>query len=449
MSEKLDVHLGENTVVGALRFEASGNREACAFEYSPDWVKREDRFAIDPELPLVAGPQYPTKSKGSAFFGCITDSLPDGWAEMVIRREHAKRRKEATAAGLPFDSRPLNSLDYLCAVDDFSRIGALRLRNKDGEFVRPHKQGERAAPPLIELGDLVRASSAVESDTETGRDLRFLLGIGTAVGGMRPKASVLDEKGALCIGKFPSVKDERSVVRAEVLALKLAANAGIHVADGRVVTTDGGVAVAVVKRFDRQEGKRLMYWSARTLLGVRDDREHTYTEIAEALIRSGHRVEEDLHQLWRRIVFSVLISNVDDHLNNHGFLHVAHGQWRLSPAFDVNPFPERAKVLKTWISEESDAASIDVAMSAARFFKLKDDRAKEIVGEVEDAVSRWREVARQPEVGMTPRECEAFEDAFEHDQRKIARDLANKVFLAKPAQGTQSEEGEPASGLRP
>ncbi|MFB9266997.1 type II toxin-antitoxin system HipA family toxin [Bradyrhizobium erythrophlei] len=431
MKEKLDVHLDDKTI-GSLRFEASGNRQACAFEYSRDWLVRKDRFQIDPELPLVAGPQYPTKSKVSAFFGCFADSEPDGWAALVIRRDHAKQRKAAAAVGAPFDDRPLNSLDYLCAVDDFSRIGALRLSDNDGIFVRSHEPGERAAPPLIELDDLIRASKAVENETETARDLRFLLGIGTSIGGMRPKASILDEHGALCIGKFPSVNDERSIVKAEVLALKLAEKAGIQASDGRVVTTDDGVSVAVVKRFDRQGDKRLMYWSARTLLGVRDDQEHTYTEIAEAIIRSGNRVEEDLHQLWRRIVFNVLISNADDHLNNHGFLHVANGRWRLSPAFDINPFPERAKVLKTWISEEGNEASIDLAMSAARYFKLKEERAKQIVVEVESAVSQWREVARQPEIGMTARECDAFEDAFEHEQRKIASDLAKDSTGIRP-----------------
>jgi len=444
MSEKLDVYLDdETTLVGALRFDAGGNRESCSFEYAQQWLQRPGRFKIDPELPLVAGSQFPTKSKVSVFFGCIADSEPDGWAKLVIRRDRAKRRKDAAETGTDFENRQLTSFDYLSSVDDVSRIGALRLRDKEGSFVRPHRPGERAAPPIVQLDEIVRASRAVEAEIETANDLRFLLGVGTSVGGMRPKASVIDEDGALCIGKFPSVKDERSVVKGEVLALRLAETAGIEAAASRVVNTDGGSAVAVIRRFDRSADGRLMYCSARTLLGVRDEDDHTYAEIAEAILMNGDRVESDLAQLWRRIVFNVLINNVDDHLNNHGFLHVANGRWRLSPAFDVNPFPDKAGVLKTWISEEGNQASIELAMSAAELFKLKLSRAKEIVGEVETAVSQWRTVARQKEVGMTAKESEAFEEAFEHEERNTARRIAG-LTTSKPGAG-KNEENEVTS----
>jgi serine/threonine-protein kinase HipA len=423
MNGDVDVHLDdEATRVGTLRFAAAGNRESATFEYADDWLKHPEKFEIDPGLPLVRGAQFPTKSPSSVFFGCFADSEPDGWAKTVIRRDRAKRRQDAARSGEPFDDRPLDSFDYLLSVDDVSRIGALRLRSRNGPFVRATAEGERGAPPLIELDDLLRASKAVETHTETAADLKFLLGFGTSVGGMRPKASIIDEAGDLCIGKFPSVSDERSVVKGEVLALRLASMAGIESADARVVTTDGGVAVAVVKRFDRHAGTRRMYASARTLMGVRDADDHTYTEIAETILKKGDRVQLDLRQLWRRIVFGCLISNVDDHLNNHGFIHVANGRWRLSPAFDINPFPEKARVLKTWISEESGPdASIDAAMTAARFFALGPDEAKEVLAEVEQAVSQWRAVARQPEIGMTTNEMEAFEEAFEHSEREVAK----------------------------
>ena len=169
-----------------------------------------------------------------------------------------------------------------------------------------------------------------------------------------------------------------------------------------------------------------MYVSARTLMGVKDASDHTYTEIVEAIRRNGHSVAADLKELWRRIVYNVLITNVDDHLNNHGFLHVAHGQWQLSPAFDINPFPDKQRTLKTWISEEAGPeATIDAAMGAARFFGLKKPEAGAIVGEVEKAVASWRQVAR--EATMTKAETDQFAAAFEHPERKAAQKAAASV----------------------
>jgi serine/threonine-protein kinase HipA len=229
-----------------------------------------------------------------------------------------------------------------------ARVGSLRFSDENGVLQRAVEPGQRSVPPLVELKDLVAASHAVERNTETAADLRYLLGKGTSVGGLRPKASVLDDDGALCIGKFPSVKDDRPIEKGEVLALRLAALAGIDAAQARVVDADGE-SVALVRRFDRTREGRLLYVSARTLMGVDDDQEHTYTEIAETIRMRGNEVAKDLAQLWRRIVYSVLITNVDDHLNNHGFLHVSRGKWRLSPAFDLNPFPDKDRALKTWI----------------------------------------------------------------------------------------------------
>jgi serine/threonine-protein kinase HipA len=183
----------------------------------------------------------------------------------------------------------------------------------------------------------------------------------------------------------------------------------------------GDTPVALIKRFDRREDGRLMFVSAMTLLGVDDDSEHSYTELVEALRRhGGAQAGTDIHELWRRIVFNVLITNTDDHLKNHGFLHVAHGQWRLSPAYDINPTPDKAREFKTWISEDTGPqATVEAALQAARYFGLKPDEARIILGEVESAVAQWRRVAG--ELGMTAREMEPFGEAFEHAERQAAR----------------------------
>ncbi len=224
---------------------------------------------------------------------------------------------------------------------------------------------------------------------------------------------MVDDDGHLCIGKFPSVADERAVTKGEVLAMKLAASAGIRVAEARLVNIDD-VPIALIRRFDRSEGRRTMYISAATMLDVpaNDPNEHTYTEIVDALRVHGAEPKKDIEELWRRIAFSILIANVDDHLHNHGFLHVDKGKWRLSPAFDLNPFPQRARELKTWISEDTGPeASIDSLLSVIRYFRLPLPRANAILSEVKSAVAKWRSVGSA--IGMTKFELDQFADAFE------------------------------------
>ena len=249
-------------------------------------------------------------------------------------------------------------------------------------------------------------------------------GRGTSLGGLRPKCGVIDQDGRLSIAKFPSVADERAVTKGEVLALKLARRAGIQAAEAQLAHSDG-VPVALVARFDRVDARRLLYVSAATMLGAdpMDPGEHAYTEIVDALRQQSASVKADLEELWRRIAFFILITNVDDHLQNHGFLHIERGHWRLAPAFDVNPFPERLRELKTWISEESGpSASIDALMSVAPYFGISRGGATAILGEVEAAVAAWREQGRA--LGMTPTELDAFAEAFEHPERATAQRLA-------------------------
>ncbi len=339
-------------LAGELRHEAQGVRERSVFTYDAPWLADVDRFALGPALPLVSGPHFHKRSgEGSIFTGVIADTEPDGWARRVILRDHAKRRQAARQAGEEPPSPVLNAVDYLLAVDDFSRVGALRFQDEAGLFQRAAEEGRRTAPPLIELTQLLAATRAVELNRETTADLAYLRGRGTSLGGLRPKCTVVDAAGRLAVGKFPSVADERAVTKAEVLALRLARAAGIDAADAELVDSDG-VSVAVIRRFDRdRKGARVPYVSAATLLDVDPAGEHAYTQIVDALRQHGAHAQADIEELWRRMAFSILINNVDDHLRNHGFLHVAHGQWRLAPAFDVNPSPDRARELKTWISE--------------------------------------------------------------------------------------------------
>lgn len=423
MKRTISVYIGEGPRrVGVLHYDQQGNRESAAFEYDAEWLAADHRFAIEPGLPLVRGPQFHRKVRDvSVFHAAIADTEPDGWGRRVIQRDHAKRRQAARRAGAAFEPQALNSLDYLLAVDDVARVGALRFMDEDGKFQREPEEGRRTTPPLIELAQLLAATQAVESNNETAADLAYLRGRGTSLGGLRPKCTVRDEDAALALAKFPSITDERAVTRGEVLALRLARKAGLNAAEARLVDSDGA-PVALIRRFDRQGGGRLMYISAATMIGAEpgDPGEHAYTELVDALRQFGADPTVDTEELWRRIAFSILITNVDDHLLNHGFLHVDRGLWHLAPAFDINPFPERLRELKTWISEDTGPeATVEALMSVAPYFRIAQDKAKGILAAVENAVSGWRDEARA--VGMSSADIDSFAEAFEHPERAAAQ----------------------------
>lgn len=414
MKRSMSVCLGEDAVeVGTLAFEARGTRRSASFAYADGWLVNPDRFALSPDLPLVTGYQFRANNdpNQSAFFGCFADVEPDGWGRMVIRRDYAKQRKESDGERLAVGL--LNDFDFLLWVNDFSRMGAIRFRDDKGVFHRP-SGGKRETPTLIQLPHLLSASKAVEENKETARDLEYLRGNGTSLGGLRPKCSIIDADGSLAIGKFPSVKDTRSIVHGEVLAIHLAAAAGINVAKARVVDSEG-VPVAVISRFDRLNGKRLMYLSARSLMQATSAEQYTYVDIADTLRMYSSQAAVDLKELWRRMVFNILINNVDDHLNNHGFLHHAHGQWKLAPAFDLNPFPDKERALKTWISEDAgEAASLAEALAVAALFGLSHGTESAVLEKVKSAIGNWKTIARS--IGMSAVDINSFAPAFEHPE---------------------------------
>lgn len=421
--QQVDVCLGQaGAHIGSLTYVKQGQRENTAFIYDDTWLTNTDRFKVSTDLDLVSGYQQrkAASAHDSVFHFALADTAPDAWGSRVIAREHAKcRQKNAT---LP----ALTELDYLLAVDDFSRIGALRLRDKDDKYLRATEDGRRTTPPLIELQHMFNASRAVEKGQETTEDLKYLQGKGTSLGGMRPKCTVIDDTGMLAIGKFPSINDARSVTRGEVLALCLGTQAGIDTAAARIVEIED-IPVAIIQRFDRTaDHGRIPYLSAASMLQASRVQDYSYTEIADAIRANGFSPNQDLQQLWRRMVFNLLITNVDDHLQNHGFLHVGKGQWRLAPAFDINPFPDKERESKTWLSEQTGPIS-DVAdlMDQCTYFALTKVQALQVLSDVYHAVKNWKTTALSATVGLKPHELDDFAPAFEHDQmEKVQRLLA-------------------------
>lgn len=415
-STQLDVFLGKaQKPLGRLIFVKDGQREFSQFVYSGDWLTDAQFFDISPDLQRQSGYQLhkPSTRNDSCFFLALADTEPDAWGRRVIARAHAKARAKDASLG------PLTEVDYLACVDDFSRVGALRLRDDQGHYLRNVADGARSTPAFLELEKILLASRAVEMSTETTEDLAYLQGKGTSLGGMRPKCTILDSDGALSLGKFPSVGDERAVTRGEVLALRLAALAGIDSAQARIVMVKDQ-PVAMIRRFDRTpEQNRIPYISGATLLQANREDEHSYTEIIDVMRSKCENFVSDARQLWRRLVFNHLITNVDDHLQNIGFLYSGNNQWRLSPAFDLNPFPDKGPESKTWLSEDSGPiTSIEQLLDQAARFELSQSQAHIVLAEVINAVKQWKDVAVAPEIGLQMHEINDFKPAFESNSNK-------------------------------
>lgn len=427
MKVELEVCLGaEGTHIGDLVYSKEGHRESCQFKYTEAWLQAPESFALCPQLKKQAGHQSrSSKGNGSVFFDCFADTQPNGWGKKVILRDYAHQKNETGKGNLPSE---LTSVDFLLWVDDFTRQGALRFRDKNGVFCKDSPPERRKAPPVLSFEQLIASTRAIELNKDTKRDLEYLRGRGSDLDGMRPKCTIIDTNGDLCLAKFPSVGDTRSITMAEILAIQMSRASGIRTQQARMVNSDG-VPVVLINRFDRVGLERRMYLSAGSMIDDFDGKEdHAYTEIADVIRQSGAYPERDIEELWRRMVFNILIKNVDDHLHNHGFLHVKKGKWELSPAFDINPFPEKQHVLKLWISEDSGiSGEIGHAIEATKRFGISEVRAKEVMRDLLTGTSNWASQARK--IGLSKFDVDALSEAFEHDQRRAAEVFsARKMF---------------------
>ncbi len=418
---------GTPRLAGRLWARVRKGRESASFEYDPGWLTYAERFSLEPALTLGPGP-FHTPS-GKPLFGAIGDSAPDRWGRVLMRR--AERRRAEHARETP---RTLMEIDYLLRVDDEARQGALRFARHDyrdvgGRATQDAKAEEgdpflaeyKAAriPPLIDLPQLLSAAEHVVGDTDSDEDLRLLLAPGSSLGGARPKASVRDRDGHLAIAKFPHKDDEINAVQWEAVALTLATRAGITVPAWRVERVMDK-SVLLLRRFDRVQGQRIPFLSAMSMLGASDNESRSYLEFVDALRRYGASPKQDMHELWRRIVFNVLISNTDDHLRNHAFLYSGPDGWRLAPAYDLNPVPTdiKPRVLTTAIDLDDGSASLALAMSVAGYFELDAGKARAIAAEVGRAVAKWREEAAR--LGLTQTEIGRMASAFEHKDLNAA-----------------------------
>ncbi len=412
MDREVFVHLhtdGSPRLAGRLWARSRRGRDSASFEYDPAWLGDPSHFSLEPALIAGRGAFHTDK----ALFGAIGDSAPDRWGRVLMQR--AERRRAQDAKETP---RSLAEIDYLLGVNDEARQGALRFSMEEGgPFLAAPE--DHAIPLLISLPGLLSAAERVGTDEESDEDLRLLLAPGSSLGGARPKASVRDRDGRLAIAKFPHKEDETSTVLWEAVALSLAAKAGITTPEWRLEEA-AGKPVLLLHRFDRSEGNRIPFLSALSMLGAEDRETRSYLEFVDALRQHGAALTEDAAELWRRIVFSILISNTDDHLRNHGFLHAGPDGWRLAPAYDLNPVPVdiKPRILTTTIDYDDGTASLDLALSVAEHFRLAEEEARAIAREVGKAVSGWREAAST--LGASKTEVDRMASAFEHDDLRAA-----------------------------
>ena len=409
----VEVHIdleGQVRPLGILYQQVSRRGETVTFEYDAAWLEDANRFSIEPALTLTAG-TFPPQA-GQSIFGSIGDSAPDTWGRRLMQRAE---RRLAEREGRQV--RTLGELHYLLGVADETRLGALRFRWRGEEvFQAPVHEG---VPALIELGRLLQITERIERDEETDDDLQLIFAPGSSLGGARPKASVIDQHGHLSIAKFPKETDDYSIETWEEIALRLAERAGIKTPEHTLLQV-AGKPVLLSRRFDRDNGWRIPFLSAMSMTGSRDGERGSYPELVDALSARGAQAKEDAIQLYRRVAFNVLVSNVDDHLRNHGFLWSGQGGWVLSPAYDLNPTPVdvKARILTTNIDLDEGTCSVELLQDTAGFFALGARQARAIIREVAEVSRTWRAVAE--EVSARRAEITRMASAFEHEDLQAA-----------------------------
>ncbi|MFH2141160.1 MAG: HipA domain-containing protein [Bacteroidota bacterium] len=398
----------EPVLIGVLAAHQGKGRKSFSFEYDKKWLKENNFQLIDPDIGFYTGHQFPNKKES---FGIFLDSMPDTWGRTLMKRKAAlQAMEEGTKAPVLYD------IDFMLGVADTCRMGALRFKlDHDGPFL--NDDNHSPVPPWTFVGKLQHIADMVESDKLTkqlNKWLVMLMAPGSSLGGARPKANILDKNSHPWIAKFPSRNDTTDKAKWEYLAYKLAKSVGINMTESKIEKVAGAYHTFFTKRFDRLNGERIHFASAMTMTGNNEDtirdNPSSYLDIALFIQNHSGNPKEDLHELWKRIVFNIAISNTDDHLRNHGFI-IGNSNWRLSPAFDINPSTDKEE-LSLNIDENSGALDFDLAMSVIEYFRLNEIEAGLILKNVRKVVSNWEDIAKQ--TGISRKEIELMSGAFRY-----------------------------------
>jgi serine/threonine-protein kinase HipA len=398
--------MNEPKRIGVLSAQQAKGKKAFSFEYDKDWLKTEKKFLLDPDIQLYGGPQFPNQKEN---FGIFLDSMPDTWGRSLMKRREVQRAIENNEK-----PKTLYDIDFLLGVYDESRMGALRFKTDlDGYFLDDNKNA--TSPPWSSIRELQHAAHIFENDTENeevNRLLSVLMAPGSSLGGARPKANILDNDKSLWIAKFPSKTDITDKAAWEFLAYKLAINAGIEMAPCRIERIVGKHHTFFTKRFDRHGDERIHFASAMTMTGNNEDSirdtQASYLDIAEFISNHGANIESNLHQLWRRIIFNIAISNTDDHLRNHGFILTKEG-WILSPAYDLNPSIDKDGLALN-IDTNNNNLDFELAKSVGEYFRLNNTQMDNIINKIVTVVIDWKAIATT--IGISRAEQKLMEKAF-------------------------------------
>ena len=408
--------LKEIELIGELGYESLRGSDSYCFTFNKEWLALHGDLFLSDDLNNYPGQQY--TQPGKDIFGCFSDALPDRWGRtLLLRREQIEAAEEKRPI------RRLSSFDFLTGIDDFSRMGSFRFKeDPNGDFINVSES--LRIPPLTDIRELIAASEEIEKSEEENilPDRKWVVQLvqpGSSLGGARPKANVIDTDKTLYVAKFPSRKDDYDAGLWEHFSHLLATKAGINAATTKVLTTGEKYHTLLSQRFDRtQEGKRIHFASAMTLLGLSDGDNattgHGYLDIVDFIIQSCTDVERNLQELYRRVAFNICIGNSDDHFRNHGFLLTAKG-WTLSPAYDMNPTLSEYQSLL--VSLTSNKAELSILLDACEDYMLNRKTAEKIISEVIEVVKGWRELATR--LGLSKREMEMFAGVFE---RRTKRD---------------------------
>jgi len=399
------IGMSEPKCIGLLSAQQAKGKKAFSFEYEKDWIQSKEQMILDPDIEWYSGQQYPNRKEN---FGVFFDSMPDTWGRTLMKRRAAQHAK------LEGKFSSLYDIDFLLGVYDEGRMGGLRYKlDKEGPFLdnNPHS----VIPSMSSIKELQYAAKILESDEDSEavkKWLAILIAPGSSLGGARPKANVRDGNGDLWIAKFPSQSDTNDKAAWEFLAYRLALKAGVEISESRIEKISGKHHTFLTKRFDRKNGERIHFASAMTMTGNNEDtlkeKAASYLDIAEFIQYTGAQNKQDLHQLWRRIVFNIAISNTDDHLRNHGFILTEKG-WVLSPAYDLNPSIEKDGLALN-IDSENNALDVDLAKSVGDYFQLLPNEMDKIINDVHTTIRDWKGIAK--EIGISRADLEIMAPAF-------------------------------------
>ena len=385
--------------IGTLGYEHVRGKDHFVFEYSREWLKQHGGIMLSGDLMNVPSLQHPRGA--DSVFGFVKDSFPDRWGRLLLDR---RERLMAQAEGRPV--RALTNYDYLTGIEDYTRMGGIRYKSTDSEdYINANEK--YLVPPIESLRALCDACHEIELAEERNelpeqRWLDQLIDPGTSLGGARPKANVVDTDGKLYVAKFPSKKDLENTELIEHFSHRLAAKAGINVAQTRTIKISKDRHLLLSERFDRTgDGRRIHFASAMSLLGFDDGAGSStgngYLDIVDFILQGCVDVQQNLRELYRRVAFNVMFGNTDDHFRNHGFLLTPKG-WTLSPAYDINPSTKTHQcLLINLYSEQSDVTSL---LQSSGSYMLSQQEAFKITDEVRNAIKDWRTTATELQISQ-------------------------------------------------